>query len=180
MWLTQVVVASLQAGQTENVVADNAEIKVDVRAINTRTRDKIIASIRRIVQAECDASGCTKGPTFEDLSVFPLTVNDETLTDTVATSFREHFKNFDPKMDISYASEDVSTLATSINRPCMYWLIGGTDHHIWDEAEKNGTTHSDIPVNHSSIFAPVIQPTLKVGVEALSLAALTIMSQASS
>jgi len=177
--LTSNLVASLQAGQTENIIADRAEIKVDVRTINAHTRDRVIASIRRIVKAECEASGCVKEPTFEATTVFPLTVNEETLNNTVAASFLEHFPNFEPETDRSYASEDVSILGTSQERPCMYWFFGGTDPRKWDEAEKNGSTHSDIPVNHSPFFAPVIQPTMRVGVEALSLAALTMLRQAS-
>lgn len=109
-----------------------------------------------------------------------MTINDKALNDTVAASFQEHFSNFDPETDISYASEDVSILATSQDRPSMYWFFGGIDPQKWDEAEKNGTAHSDIPVNHSPFFHPVIQPTMKVGVETLSLAALTMFLQAPS
>ena len=178
--LTLALVASLQAGQTDNIIADEAQIKVDLRTMNPRTRAKVIASVRRIVKAECDASGSLKEPTFEEIAVFPLTVNDEALANQVATSFQEHFPNFDPDTNMSNASEDVTTLATSQDRPCLYWFVGGTDQHSWDEAEKNGTTHSDIPVNHSPFFAPVIQPTMRVGVEALSLAALTMLHQDSS
>ena len=174
------IVASLQAGQTENIIADKAEIKVDVRSMNTHTREKVLASIRRIVQAECDASGSTRKPIIEEITVFPLTVNDEALNNTLAASFQKHFASFNPEIDKTYASEDVSILATSQDRPCVFWLIGGTDQEKWDEAEKNGTTHSEIPVNHSPFFAPVIQPTMRVGVEALSLAALTMLCQAPS
>ena len=56
-----------------------------------------------------------------------------------------------------------------------YWFFGGVDHQTWDEAENNGTTHETIPVNHSPFFAPAIQPTMRTGVEALSLAALTML-----
>lgn len=48
-----VTVGSLQAGQTENVIADHAILKVDVRTQNTETRDKVIKAIRRIVEKVC-------------------------------------------------------------------------------------------------------------------------------
>lgn len=174
-----VSVASLQAGQTENIIADKAVIKVDIRTVSTKTREKIIAAVQRIVKAECAASGSPKDPIFEAITVFPMTVNDETLNNTVAASFQGHFQIFEPDTDRSSASEDVTILGMSQNRPCMYWFFGGIDHQTWDQAEKEGTAQENIPVNHSPFFAPVIQPTMKTGVETLSLAALTMFSQTS-
>ena len=174
-----VTVASLQAGQTENIIADKAVIKVDVRTVNEATKERVIAAVRRIIKAECDASGSPREPVIEEITAFPLTVNDEALANTVAASFQDRFHSFEPDTDRTNASEDVTILATSKDRPSLYWFLGGVSHQQWDQAEKDGTTHQSIPVNHSPFFAPVIQPTLKVGVEALSLAALTMFSQTS-
>lgn len=171
-----VTVASLQAGQTENIIADVATLKVDVRTINPRTQEGVLKAIRRIVKAECDASGSPKEPLIEEITTFPLTINDENLTKTVTAAFQGHFgSSCEPDTDRSNASEDVTILGTCRDRPCMYWFIGGVEHKTWDEAEKNGTLHESIPVNHSPFFAPIIQPTMRTGVEALSLAALTLL-----
>ena len=171
-----VTVASLQAGQTENIIADIATLKIDIRTINTKTRERVIAAVRRIVKAECEASRSPKEPIIEEITVFPLTVNDEKLTNTIAAAFEGHFgSSFDANTERVNASEDVTILGTSQNRPCLYWFLGGVDHQIWDQAEKDETTHETIPVNHSPFFAPIIQPTLRTGVEALSLAALTML-----
>lgn len=171
-----VTVASLQAGQTENIIADKAEIKVDVRTINEATRKRVIAAMRRIVKAECSASNSPREPIIEEIASFPLTINDEALANTVATSFQDHFDAFHADTDRTNASEDVTILATSKGRPSLYWFLGGIDHQQWDQAEREGTTYQTIPVNHSPFFAPAIQPTMKVGAEALSLAALTMFS----
>ena len=171
-----VTVASLQAGQTENIIADVATLKVDIRTIKAQTRERVIAAVRRIVKAECDASRSPKEPIIEEITVFPLTVNDEKVTNTIAAAFEDHFgSSFDANTERVNASEDVTILGTSQDRPCLYWFLGGVDHKTWDQAEKDGTTHETIPVNHSPFFAPVIQPTLRTGVEALSLAALTML-----
>ena len=42
----------------------------------------------------------------------------------------------------------------------------------YDAAEQAGRVAQDIPVNHSAAFAPVIQPTLDTGTQALVVAAL--------
>lgn len=78
---------------------------------------------------------------------------------------------------ISNASEDVSDLATSVNSPYCMWFFGGTDNENWDKAQKAGRIAEDIPVNHSAMFAPVLQPTMETGVKALCAAALTHLGQ---
>ena len=175
-----VTVGSLQAGQTENIIADSAELRVNIRTIDRATRDRVLTSIRRMVRAECEASGASQDPEFEEISCFPASINDETVTKRLATSFAAFFgDSFDPETPRINFSEDYSILGTSQNRPCSFWFFGGTDGKAWDEAEKKGTVDQDIPVNHSPFFAPVMQPTMQSGVDALTLAALTFLAEAS-
>lgn len=171
-----VTVGSVQAGQTENIICDRAEIKVNVRTINPKTREKVLAAIRRIVKAECEASGAPQEPSFEPTSKFPFTVNDKDVTEALQSPFAEHFQSYDPHIDRLQGSEDFSILGTSQDRPCSFWVIGGVDPEKWDEAETAGRTQEDIPINHSPFFAPVLQPTLGVGTDALALAALTFLT----
>ena len=171
-------VGALQAGQTENIIPDRAEIKLNIRTQNHEVRNKVLAAIRRIVKGECEASGCTKEPLIEQTVKFPLSVNDETVTESVHDSFKEFFGDrFDPNVSCSTASEDYSLLGSSQGKPCCFWFFGGVDEKVWDEAKEKGRLHEDIPVNHSPFFAPVIQPTLKTGVDALCLGALTFLSK---
>ncbi|KAL8733592.1 MAG: hypothetical protein Q9166_002001 [cf. Caloplaca sp. 2 TL-2023] len=173
-----VTVGSLQAGQTENIIADKAEVRVNVRTQNHEVRNKILASIRRIVKGECEASGAVKEPLVEETTHFPLSVNDEAVTQSVHESFGAIFGNkFDPNMPCMTASEDYSILASSQGKPACYWCFGGTDERVWDEAKKSGRLTEDIPVNHSPFFAPVIQPTLSTGIDALCIAALTFLKK---
>lgn len=51
-----VTVGSVQAGSTENVIADHAILKVNIRTTSSETRDRVLAAMRRIVKAECEAS----------------------------------------------------------------------------------------------------------------------------
>ncbi|KAI4157224.1 MAG: hypothetical protein L6R39_000729 [Caloplaca ligustica] len=172
-----VTVGSLQAGQTENIIPDKAEVRVNVRTQNHEVRSRVLASIRRVVKGECQASGCTKEPLIEETTKFPLSVNDEAVTKRVHDSFQEFFGDrFDPNTSCSTASEDYSILGSSRGKPCCFWFFGGVDENAWDEAKKQGRLHEDVPVNHSPFFAPVIQPTLKTGVDALCLAALTFLN----
>jgi hippurate hydrolase len=52
------------------------------------------------------------------------------------------------------------------------WGIGGIDPETYRAARKAGRLDQDIPVNHSATFAPVLQPTLDTGTQAMAAAAL--------
>ena len=70
------------------------------------------------------------------------------------------------------ASEDFSDIPHALGAPYTYWGIGGIDPEAYRAAEDAGRVAQDIPVNHSATFAPVVQPTLDTGTEALVVAAL--------
>ncbi|WP_230208202.1 amidohydrolase [Microlunatus sp. Gsoil 973] len=64
-------VGSLHAGTKSNVIGDQAVIELNVRSYNDATRSDILAAIRRIVTAECQASRTPKEPEFELFDRFP-------------------------------------------------------------------------------------------------------------
>ncbi|KAJ5113084.1 hypothetical protein N7456_001618 [Penicillium angulare] len=179
-----VTVGSLAVGQTENVISDRAEIGLDFRTVKLETREKIISSIRRIVEAECVASGSPKPPVFVPTRRFPPTDNDVSATGALREAFQGHFEDFDPDTPRSNVSEDFSTLGLCRGIPCGFWFLGGIDQDLWDrvygegEGEGQGQgSGEEIAGNHSALFAPVIQPTMRSGVDALCLAALTFLKK---
>ncbi|KAM3083820.1 hypothetical protein ACMFMG_002068 [Clarireedia jacksonii] len=165
-----VTVGSIKGGETENVIPAHATMLVNIRTLDEKTRDKVLASMERIVKAEANASGALKEPTIEHISRFPITRNDPECTDRLMKTFKKDFgEDFDPNYRGSMASEDFSVLATAVGKPSVYWVIGGVDPDVWDDHIKNGTY---IPGNHSPFFAPVPMPTLLVGPRALCAAAM--------
>lgn len=171
-----VTVGSLHVGNTENIISDRAEIGIDVRSVKKSTRDKVIASIERIVKAEYIASGATKEPIIVQTRTFPTTDNDKAIAQELAVEFGSYFgDSFNADTPRVNASEDVSILATSQGKPCVFWFWGGADQKLWDESEKAGTLYENVPGNHSAFFAPVIQPTMKTGIDAMCVAALTFL-----
>lgn len=71
--------------------------------------------------------------------------------------------------------EDLSNLAKLHGIPYASWSFGGTGAEQWDDAVKNNTVNL-LPHNHHSDFAPVIQPTLNTGTDAMALAVLTFLN----
>ena len=123
-----VTVGSVQAGSTENVIADSAALKINIRTTTASTREKVLAAVRRIIKAESEASNSPKEPLIEATSRFPLTINDGDVASRLNASFEEYFKqDFDHDTPTVNGSEDVSVLATSINKPYNFWFIGMVD-----------------------------------------------------
>ncbi|GAA1119013.1 M20 family metallopeptidase [Kribbella jejuensis] len=165
-------VGSLQAGTKSNVIPDHAVLQLNVRTYDEHTRSTVLDAIERIVRAECEASGSPKEPEFELFDRYPLTDNDNDVTDRVAAAFEDYFGDRSGPLPQQSASEDFSDIPTALGAPYTYWGIGGIDADTYRAAEQAGRVAQDIPVNHSANFAPVVQPTLDTGTQALVVAAL--------
>ncbi|KAK5686732.1 hypothetical protein LTR17_026886 [Elasticomyces elasticus] len=177
-WDTAVVtVASIQAGDAENIVVDDARISLDVRCINPATREKIRKSIKRIVDAESMAGNAVKEPTYTITRSFPLTVNDDEVTARLEETFSAHFPvdkhNYTTEVSKLGGSEDFPNLATAVGKPYSFFMYGGTSPEVWDKYEAEGTLSEKIPINHSSLFYPDIMPTLQVAIDGYAAGALT-------
>ncbi len=165
-------VGSIHAGSKSNVIGDHAVLQLNMRTYDESVRTEVFAAIRRIVTAECQASGSPREPEFERYDRFPLTVNDDTVTDRVNDAFAVHFGDRLIEMPQGSASEDFSDIPNALSAPYTYWGIGGIDPDTYRAAADAGRVAQDIPVNHSPTFAPVLQPTLDTGTETLVVAAL--------
>ena len=71
-----VTIGSLQAGTKENVIPDEAIIKLNVRTFDEGVRKRVLAAIERIVNAEAAASGAPKKPEITPLDRYSLVRND--------------------------------------------------------------------------------------------------------
>jgi metal-dependent amidase/aminoacylase/carboxypeptidase family protein len=149
-----------------------AVLQLNIRTYSEQTRSTVLDAVRRIVTAECQASDSPKAPEFELFDRFPLTDNDPTVTARVAAAFDEFFGDHAGPLGQQTASEDFSDIPNTLGVPYTYWGIGGIDPAVYRTAAEAGRVAQDIPVNHSPDFAPVIQPTLDTGTQALVVAAL--------
>ncbi len=166
-------VGSLYAGTKANIIADHAELLINVRFYKEAVGVAMLAAIRRIVSAECAASGSPREPDFDIFEKAPLTDNDTDVTARVTDAFAATFGAdtllTPPRVT---GSEDFSDLARGVNAPYSFWLLGGADPETYRAAEAADRVAIDIPVNHSPRYAPVVQPTLQIGTAALVAAAL--------
>ena len=161
-----VTVGSSVAGSKSNIIPDRAVLLVDVRTYALEVRQRVVASIERIVRGECEAAGSPTPPTFEYYDQFPLTDNDPAVTATVTAAFRSHFGD-ERVIELGpvTASEDFSRIPDAFGTPYTYWGVGGV-----------APGQRAYP-NHSPYFAPAIQPTLDAGTEAIVVATLAYLGK---
>ncbi|WP_433856865.1 amidohydrolase [Streptomyces kronopolitis] len=168
-----VTVGSFRAGDSANVIPDRAVVRLSIRTFDESVRSAVLAAVDRIARAEAAASGAERAPEIEVLDAFPVTVNDATALRQVNEAFTALFGDqrvfaYEP----ATGSEDAGLLATAAGAPLYYWWLGGWDPEEFHAALAAGRLAQDIPSNHSPHFVPVVRPTLTMGVEALTAAAL--------
>ena len=171
-----VTVGALQAGTKENVIPDEAVIKLNVRTFDEDVRQRVLDAITRIVNAESEASGAPKPPEITPLDRYDLVRNDEQATERLRDALRSHFGDQRvTQTGPASASEDFGSFGVEWHVPSVFWFVGGVDPDMYAKAEREGRL-SELPTNHNPKFAPVIHPTLETGVEALVAGACAWLS----
>lgn len=157
-------IGSLQAGTKENIIPDEATLKLNIRTYDEDVRGTMLSAIKRICCAECVASNAPREPEFTTLSTYPLTRNDVEATEKVAQAFKAQFGGSTYETKPAGASEDFSVFGRAWKVPYVFWFVGGTDAQIYTKAKEEKKTN-EIPSNHSPKFAPTLDPTLKAGLQ---------------
>jgi hippurate hydrolase len=157
-----VTVGYFTAGTKNNIIPDQAELGLTVRTRNADVRKQVLAAITRIANGEAEAAGATK-PTVEAYEATDAVYNDPALTRRVRVALegalgRERVVMTEPIT----ASEDFSVYVAQ-GIPGFYLSLGGADPQSYKQAESGG---APLPSNHSSRFAPDVDPALHTAIEA--------------
>ncbi|MGX4735897.1 amidohydrolase [Kitasatospora griseola] len=172
-----VTVGAIHAGTKENIIPDTAELLINVRSTTPAVRDRVVEAVERIIRAEAAASNAPRDPEITALPSFPVTLNDPHATATVVTALggalgRDSVVVLPQPIT---GSEDFGAFGTALGVPSVLWHFGGTDHALFqgispEDLVANGLPDS-VPTNHSPHYAPLPDPTIRVGVTALLAAA---------
>ncbi|MFL6165757.1 MAG: amidohydrolase [Ornithinibacter sp.] len=168
-------VGALRAGTKANIIPDSAELLLNVRTYDPQVRTHVLDSIARIVAAEADASRAPVPPRIETTESAPAVVNDPDAVARTRASLESVVgagRVIDPGPVT--ASEDVGVLAGAAPAPCVFWLLGGADPAAFagaSDLQGIQAALSALPSNHSPAYAPVVRPTIDLGVASLVAAA---------
>lgn len=167
MEMAVLTVGALNAGDTSNVIPQEAVIKINIRAYSDEVRKHLIEGIKRVTKAECMASNSPKEPEFRIYNEYPLTINDREAALKLIEAFKKYLgenrvaENYQPMS----ASEDLSNIPNALGVPYVYWGFGGY-------LDKDR-----ILPNHNPGFAPDLHPTLETGTEAAIVAAMSYLAK---
>ncbi|NVJ96637.1 MAG: amidohydrolase [Alphaproteobacteria bacterium] len=175
-----VTVGTFHAGTKNNIISDTAELTLTVRSNDEKVRHKLLQGIKRIAENTGRVAGLPedKLPTviLSEEST-PTTMNDGALTERLDKTLRAHFpegqvKAYDQKNmgaeDFAYFSQVDPAV------PGFYFIVGGTPRAAF-EAEASGGPA--VPGHHSPLFKISPEPSIKAGVEAMTVITLDLLGK---
>lgn len=172
-----VTVGSIHGGTKSNIISEEVRFQLTLRSYKTETRQHLIDSIKRIVQAQAESAGmpADKRPEVivsEDQS--PALYNQPALCAEV----RQHIgaaigaANVVTREPVMGAEDFAEYGLTKEKVPiCMFWL--GTQPPERVAAAKD----KPLPSLHSPLFLPVPEPSIETGVKAMTSAVVGLLKQ---
>jgi amidohydrolase len=161
--LAIVTVGYVHAGTKNNIIPDQAELGLTVRTYKAKVRSQVLAAISRITKAEAEAAAAPREPSIEGYEGTDAVYNDPALAHWLKTPLEAALGKENAAIDEPHTgSEDFSAfIAQGI--PGFYFELGGANPEKFSEAKAAGT---NLPSNHSSLFAPDVDPALHTGIAA--------------
>ena len=177
-----VTVGAFQSGYKHNIIPDEAHLQITVRSYKDEVRDTLLSGIKRIAEAQARSAGLSEDLMPEVVvksDYTPSTFNNPELTDrvmgAVAASIGEERVYPRPP---SMGGEDFSRFGrTNDGIPTLIFWTGGNDPAAMKAAMAGKGPLP--PANHSPFFAPIPEPTLKTGVQAMTAGALELLEPSS-
>lgn len=166
-----ITVGAIQSGSAGNIIPDTAVLHGTIRTYDNAVRDKMLAGIRRTAKAVADMAGAP-APDVDLAEGAKAVVNDAAIAARTAPVFKTAFgARAVAQTAPNSASEDYSEYIVA-GVPSLFFGLGGYDPKVIAEARAKG---EPLPTNHSPYFAPIPEPSIRTGVEAMTLAVLNVM-----
>ena len=119
---------------------------------------RVLAAIKRIVEAEAEASGGSRPPEITRLDRYSLVINDPAASKRVADAFRRHFSDDRVgETGPAPASEDSGSFGAEWHAPSVFWFVGGTDPGRYAKAKEAGRLN-EIPTTIHALRRLSIRP----------------------
>jgi hippurate hydrolase len=171
-----ITVGSFQAGTVANIIPDTAVLQLTLRSYDPKVRSLLLDGVKRTAAATA-AMANAPAPEVTMTASSAAVENDPALTARTGALFQRLF-GADVELQPAdaepiSASEDFSEFG-STGVPSMDYTLGAYDPKVLAEDQVKGVP---VPVNHSPLFAPAMEPTISVGVKAMSYAVLDLLQR---
>ncbi|MEP6921277.1 MAG: amidohydrolase [bacterium] len=172
-----VTVGSIHGGTRPNIIPDEVNLQLTVRAYKEEVRQKLLAAIERVTMGTAVAAGipADRAPIVKvsQTEVTTATYNDPALAERLSAAFvaalgAENVIKTPPVM----GSEDFGYFSLDHKIPSVMFWLGAVDPQKVRQSHEGG---APLPSLHSALFAPVPEPTLRTGVKAMTAAVLELM-----
>ena len=174
-----ITVGSIHGGSKHNIIPDEVNLQLTVRAYREEVRQRMLASIDRITKGIALAAGIPEDRApivvISKTQFTAATYNDPALTERLAGVFTrvlgaENVVKLPPVM----MSEDFGYFSPDKSIPSVDFSLGAVDPEKVKQSKAAGTP---LPSLHSALFAPLPEPTLRTGVKAMTSAVLDLMKK---
>ena len=175
-----VTVGSIHGGTKNNIIPDEVKMQLTVRTYKSETRQRVLAAIERIANGVAAAGGVPpdRAPiiTVSKDQFCPATYNNPELTKRLVAVWKNSLGNENVKIvDAVMGGEDFSEYSLSDHSiPAVNFHIGAVEPVKIAEYKQAG---KELPTLHSSKFAPVPEPTIRVGIIGMASAVLELMKK---
>ncbi len=175
-----VTVGSIHGGTKHNIIPDEVQLQLTVRAYSEKTRNTLIEGIRQVARGQAVAAGLPEDKlpevTVQDEHT-RSTYNDPALVQRVVAVLEtslgaEQVQSVPAVM----GGEDFSEYGlTDPKIPSFIYWLGGVEPRTWQAAQSSGES---LPSLHSPFFAPDAPLAIETGVQAMTAAALDLLAAA--
>jgi amidohydrolase len=175
-----VTVGSIHGGTKHNIIPDEVKMQLTVRTYKADVRERVLAAIDQIAKGIAAAGGVPpeRAPIVDVLKdqFTPATYNNPELTKRLVAVWKKSLGNEKVEIvDPTMGGEDFSEYSLPDHSiPACDFHIGAVDPVKIADSKKTG---KPLPSLHSSKFAPVPEPTIRVGIIGMTSAALELMTK---
>jgi amidohydrolase len=175
-----VTVGSIHGGTKHNIIPDEVKMQLTVRTYKAETRERVLAAIERIAKGIAVAGGIPpeRAPvvSVSKDQFCPATYNNPELTKRLVAVWKKSLGNDNVKMvDPTMGGEDFSEYSLPDHSiPAVNFHFGAVEPAKIAEYKQEG---KELPTLHSSKFAPVPEPTIRVGIIGMTSAVLELMKK---
>ena len=175
-----VTVGSIHGGTKHNIIPDEVKMQLTVRTYKADVRERVLAAIDQIAKGIATAGGVPpeRAPIVSVAKdqFTPATYNNPELTKRLVIVWKKSLGNDNVEIvDPTMGGEDFSEYSLPDHSiPAVDFHIGAVDPAKIAEFKQAG---KELPTLHSIKFAPVPEPTIRLGIIGMTSAVLDLMKK---